>query len=89
MSVTPAPDDVTVRAVGFESEVPDDPTGSKLKGKRKFIVAMVSLVMGFALAAWKMDGATIAEFWPWQVGLVVGLFGGTNVVEHFAKNGGR
>jgi len=51
----------------------------KVKGKRKFTVALLALVMSFVLA---LAGILAGEQWVVAVGLVVGLYGAANVGEH-------
>jgi hypothetical protein len=52
--------------------------------KRKFIVTIIALAMitSFVFAD-KMDGAQVVTLMP----LVLGLFFGGNLAEHFAKRG--
>jgi len=54
------------------------------KGNRKFIVALIALVMSFVLA---LVGVLAGEHWVTTIGLIVGLFGAANVGEHVAKGG--
>jgi len=60
------------------------PNTSKLRGKRKFIVAMSSLLLSFiALVAGEINGAE----WVTIDGLIVGLYGGAEMGEAFARRG--
>lgn len=56
-----------------------------MKGNRKFSIALLSVVLTFILG---LVGVVDGGNWVAAVGLIVGLFGGANAMEHMAKNGG-
>ncbi len=53
----------------------------KVKGKRKFVVALLALGMSFALA---LVGILAGSEWVTAIGLILGLYGAANVGEHFS-----
>lgn len=54
----------------------------QLTGNRKFLVAIVPILLGFVLAMFgKMTGSEYVTL----TGLSVGLFGGANAVVHAAR----
>ncbi len=61
-----------------------NPNGGRLRRKRKFIVAITSILLSFI--ALMLDKTTGAE-WATIVGLVVGLYGGAEMGEAFARRG--
>ena len=59
------------------------PGNDKLRGKRKFVVALLALCMSFVLA---LAGILAGGQWVTAIGFVVGLYGAANVGEHFTSN---
>jgi len=53
-------------------------------GKRKFTIALMSLIMSFVLA---LMGLLSAEGWWKVVTAIVGLYGATNAASAFANRG--
>lgn len=58
-----------------------------LKSKRKFIMALLWFAGTVLLGMTKVPEADLSNFWIWSMGLNLSLFGGANVLEHFAKKG--
>ena len=54
----------------------------KVKGKRKFTVALLALGMSFALA---LFGILAGSEWVTTVGLILALYGAANGFEHFTN----
>lgn len=60
------------------------PNNRRLKGKRKFIVAMTTLMMSFiAVLVGEITGAEFVTL----DGLIVGLYSGAEMGEAFVKRG--
>ena len=53
----------------------------KVRGKRKFTVALLALVMSFVLA---LADILAGSEWVTALGLIIGLYGAANVGEHFS-----
>ena len=53
----------------------------KVKGKRKFTIALLALAMSFVLA---LSGIIAGSEWVTAIGFIIGLYGAANVGEHFS-----